>query len=156
MYIGHYGLSYLVKNRSEQIPLWVLFLSVQLLDIIAFVLIIIGIEKAIYLPNTNPFFRTQLLYLPFSHSLVGALVISSVVFLGFWFSDRKNWALILALCVLSHWFIDLLVHLSDLPTLFDQYKVGLGLWAYPYLSLFLEIAAFVSGWLLIRKRNKYS
>lgn len=156
MYIGHYGLSYVVKKRSGQIPLWVLFLSVQLLDLIAFILIILGIKKATYSPSSNPFFRTQLSYMPFSHSLGGALIISSVVFMGFWFSRRKNWALILALCVLSHWFIDLLVHGSDLPTAFDHYKVGLGLWTYPYLSFFLEIASFGVGWLLFKRRNFFS
>ncbi len=156
MYIGHYGLSCLVKSRSRQMPLWVLFLSVQLLDLIAFVLILLGIEKAIYSPNSNPFSRTELQYLAFSHSLVGALVISSAVFAAFWFPKRRNWALILTLCVLSHWFIDLLVHSSDLPMVFDHYKVGLGLWTYPYVSFFLEIVCFVVGWIMLRKRNGFS
>src|SRR5271157_5664680 len=134
MYIGHYGVAYMIKRSYAPIPLWLLFLSVQLLDILAFILVIFGMEKASYTPNENPFFRTDL-YLPFSHSLEGALCISALVFAAFRFSRKKEWAWILALGVLSHWVIDLLVHTADLPVMFNTHKVGLGLWNYPYVAL---------------------
>jgi hypothetical protein len=155
MFIGHYGISYVVKKKEENIPLWLLFASVQLLDLVAFTLVLFGIEKASYTPSNNPFFKS-LLDLPYSHSLLGAVIFSLIVFFIFRIIDKKRWAWILGLCVLSHWFIDLIVHTNDLPILFGTYKVGLGLWNYPYLSFALEILFVVAGWLLLKQKNLVS
>lgn len=155
MFIGHYGLGYVVKKKAPELPLWLLFTSVQLLDLVAFTFVLLGIEKASYNPSVNPFFRNQL-DLPFSHSLLGAIIISLIVFFIFWLKDKKRWAWILGLCVLSHWFIDLIVHTNDLPILFGTYKVGFGLWNFPYLTYAIEILFVLIGWLLIKKRNVFS
>jgi hypothetical protein len=155
MFIGHYGLGYVVKKKAPELPLWLLFASVQLLDLVAFTFVLFGIEKASYNLSDNPFFRNQL-DLPFSHSLLGAIIISLIVFIIFWIKDRKKWAWILGLCVLSHWFIDLIVHTNDLPILFGIYKVGFGLWNFPYLTYAIEILFVLIGWLLVRKRNVFS
>ncbi len=156
MFIGHYGLGYVVKKKAPELPLWSLFASVQLLDLVAFTLVLFGVEKASYNPSDNPFFRNQL-DLPFSHSLVGAIIISLIVFIILWIKDRKKWAWILGLCVLSHWFIDLIVHTNDLPILFGTtYKVGFGLWNFPYLAYAIEILFVLTGWLIVREKNVYS
>ena len=154
MFIGHYGVAYLVKKKAPDIPLWLLFVSVQLLDIIAFSLVLLGIEKASYVPNDNPFFRNYL-DLPYSHSLMGTLLISAIVCIIFRAINKKTWAWILGFCVLSHWVIDLIVHTPDLSIFFDVTKVGLGLWQYPILSFIIEIAFVLAGWLML-KRNFYS
>jgi hypothetical protein len=155
MFIGHYGVSYAVKKTKEDIPLWLLFAAVQLLDLIAFTLVLFGIEGASFTPNENPFFRNHLV-LPFSHSLVGAVVVSLVVYFAFRVYNKKKWSLVLGLCVLSHWFIDLLVHTNDLPILFGGYSIGLGLWNYPYFTFAIEIIFALTGWLLIKRRNIFS
>ncbi len=155
MFIGHYGLGYVVKKKAPELPLWLLFASVQLLDFVAFTFVLLGIEKASYNPSDNPFFRNQL-DLPFSHSLLGAIIISLIVFFIFWIKDKKRWAWILGLCVLSHWFIDLIVHENDLPILFGTYKVGFGLWKFPYFTYAIEILFVLIGWLLIKQRNIFS
>lgn len=126
------------------------------MDLVAFTLVLFGVEKASYNPSDNPFFRNQL-DLPFSHSLVGAIIISLIVFIILWIKDRKKWAWILGLCVLSHWFIDLIVHTNDLPILFGTtYKVGFGLWNFPYLAYAIEILFVLTGWLIVREKNVYS
>lgn len=145
----------MVKRRDSDLPLWLLFVSVQLLDLVAYTFILSGIEMVSYNPSDNPFFRNQL-DLPFSHSLLGAIIISLIVFILFWIKDKKRWAWILGLCVLSHWFIDLVVHTNDLPILFGTYKVGFGLWRFPYFTYAMEILLVLIGWLLIRKRNVFS
>jgi hypothetical protein len=155
MFIGHYGLGYVVKKKAPELPLWLLFTSVQLLDLVAFTFVLLGIEKASYNPSDNPFFRNQL-DLPFSHSLLGTLIISLIVFFIFWIKDKKKWAWILGICVLSHWFIDLIVHTNDLPILFGTYKVGFGLWNFPYLTYAIELFFVLIGWLLIKQRNIFS
>ena len=152
MFIGHYGFACMVSEKASDIPLWLLFASVQLLDIIAFTLVLLGIEKASYVPSDNPFFR-NCLDLPYSHSLSGALIVSVLVFFLFWVLDKKSWAWILGLCTLSHWFIDLIVHTPDLGIFLGSYKVGLGLWNYPILAYILEITMVVTGWLVLKKNN---
>jgi hypothetical protein len=155
MFIGHYGLGFVIKRKFSEIPLWVYFLSVQLMDIVAFILVLFGVEKAAYRNSNNPFFRNNL-DLPYSHSLVSALILSVVVYFLLIIVKRKSWALTVALCVLSHWVIDLIVHTPDLSIFFGHIKTGLGLWNYPYLSFGLEIILVLSGWLILRYWNVVS
>lgn len=152
MFIGHYGLGYIVKKKVEQVPLWLLFTSVQLLDLLAFTFVLLGIEGASYTPNQNPFLRNHLV-LPYSHSLTGAFIISTAVYFIFVKRNKKQWALVLAACVLSHWFIDFIVHLDDLSLFFGYGNIGLGLWKYPTVAFTLELAFLIFGWLLLRKLN---
>jgi hypothetical protein len=145
----------MIKRKFREIPLWILFLSVQLMDVIAFILVFFGVEKAAYRNNDNPFFRNNL-DLPYSHSLVGAVLLSVIVYLICIIIKRRSWALIIALCVLSHWMIDFVVHTPDLSIFFGHIKTGLGLWNYPYLSFSLEIILVLSGWLILRYWNAVS
>jgi hypothetical protein len=74
MFVGHYGVSFAAKRAEPTIPLWVLFLAVQLLDILWAPFVLVGIEKARIVPGftaSNPF---DLYYMPYTHSLVGALL----------------------------------------------------------------------------------
>jgi hypothetical protein len=57
-------------------------------------------------------------------------------------------ALLISVAVLSHWFLDLLVHRPDLPLYNDIYKVGLGLWNYPVIALLLEMGVLFTGLIL--------
>jgi hypothetical protein len=125
------------------------------LDLVAFTLVLFGIEKASYMPGENPFYRNNL-NLPYSHSLIGAIILSLLVYYLFRAINKKQWAWILSLCVLSHWFIDLLMHTKDLPILFGTYKVGFGLWKFPIVSYVLEIVFVLAGWLLIKHKNLFS
>ncbi|RMD51307.1 MAG: hypothetical protein D6830_00640, partial [Ignavibacteria bacterium] len=65
-------------------------------------------------------------------------------------------ALILALAVLSHWFIDVIVHTSDISLFFGYGNIGLGLWNYPELSFYLEIALVLIGWIYLGRKNTFS
>jgi hypothetical protein len=70
------------------------------MDIVAFILVFFGVEKAAYRNSDNPFL-TNNLDLPYSHSLVGALLLAAILYLILIMIKRKPWALIAALCVLS-------------------------------------------------------
>jgi len=154
MFIGHYGVAFLVKKRVSDIPLWLLFTAVQLPDFLAFSLVLAGMEKASFAPCDNPFLRNHL-ELPFSHSLAGVLLVSLAAFILCRSMNKKAWAWVLGLCVLSHWVIDLIVHNPDLTIFFGQSKVGLGLWNRPLLTYAVEMALVMTGWLVLKK-NVYS
>ena len=34
MFVGHYGVSFVAKRYDSRLPLWLLFLAVQLLDVL--------------------------------------------------------------------------------------------------------------------------
>ena len=51
MFIGHYGPSFAGKVAKPAIPLWILFLAVQLVDIAWSILVLLGIEKLRIVPG---------------------------------------------------------------------------------------------------------
>jgi hypothetical protein len=151
MFVGHYGAGFLIKKKYKKIPLWVLFLAVQFVDIIAFTLVLLGIEQMSYNPVSNPFLRTSIDYVPFTHSLLGTFIFSGLVLLIFWKLVDKTWGIALSIAVFSHWPIDFIAHTPDLPLIFNTYKVGLGLWSYPWIAFFTEISFFLITGLLLLK-----
>src|SRR5713101_3523126 len=163
MFAGHYGVSFACKGVERRLPLWLLFLAVQFVDILWSILILLGIEKVRIVPGitaTNPF---DLYYMPYTHSLVAAVVWSALVFLGYRLfisqrsANRDRLALCLALAVFSHWILDLLVHRPDLPLYDDTHKVGLGLWNYPMPTFALEAAILFGGmWIYMRSTRSES
>jgi hypothetical protein len=64
-------------------------------------------------------------------------------------------AIIIGLLVLSHWLLDLLVHVPDLPiSPFSDSRFGLGLWNQPYLALIIELTLFAGGLFLYISSTK--
>lgn len=154
MFLGHYSVAYLIKKKYNDISLWMLFVAVQLVDILAFTLVLLGTERISYNPTQNPFLRTSMDYIPYTHSLSSSIIIALIVFFIFWRLKNKAWGTALFIAVASHWFIDFISHTPDMPLLFDRFKVGLGLWRLPWLAFFLEIAAFAgAGYYLYRGKK---
>ena len=147
MFVGHYGVSFATKKVDASIPLWVLFLAVQWLDVIWAPFVLLGIEKVRIVPGftaTNPL---DLYYMPYTHSLVAALVWSAAAAGAYhlWRRASVRTSLLVALAVFSHWILDLVVHRPDLPLYDNTAKVGLGLWDYPTLAFGLEAALLFGG-----------
>jgi len=149
MFIGHYGVSFFAKTVRRDIPLWVLFVAVQLIDVFWAMFVMLGIEKMRIVPGitaTNPL---DLYYMPYTHSLVAVFLWSAAGFAVYRLFSRSRFAsraaLLVALAVLSHWFFDLIVHRPDLPLYDDAVKVGLGFWNYPVLAFLLEAGLLFGG-----------
>lgn len=155
MFVGHYAVGLALKKNTDDIPLWLLFVSVQLVDIMAFLFVLLGIEKIAYHPSENPFLRTIIEFVPYSHSLFANILLATIVFLFFWKFKSKEWGIILSIGVLSHWFLDALVHVADMPLFHNSFKVGLGLWQYSLVAFILELSAllFAGYYLLINYKN---
>lgn len=160
MFVGHYGPSYAGSAADQRVPLWILFLSVQLLDILWGVFVLMGVERVRIVPGitaTNPL---DLYYMPYTHSLVGALgwSVAAGVAYGMWRGRTHTRAgLIVGAAVFSHWVLDLLVHRPDLPLYGDRMKVGLGLWNVPVLAFGLEALLLFGGllwYLQVTKGNR--
>ena len=117
MFVGHYGPSYAGKALKTSIPLWVLFVAVQFLDVLWSVFVILGIEKVRIVPGitkTNPL---DLYYMPYTHSLDGAIAWALAAGFAYWLYRKiDGWfgAAVVSAAVFSHWILDLLVHRPDL------------------------------------------
>src|SRR5216684_9152620 len=111
MFVGHYGVSFAAKKAEPSIPLWVLFIAVQLLDVLWAPFVLMGIEKVRIVPGitaTNPL---DLYYMPYTHSLVAAIGWSVVAIILYKVFKPNGWsaASLVGAAVFSHWILDLLV-----------------------------------------------
>jgi hypothetical protein len=157
MFVGHYGVSFAAQRTNPHVPLWVLFLAVQLLDVLWAPLVLLGIEKVRIVPGITASNPLDLYYMPYTHGLIGALVWSAVSYGLYRFWQRRaggGAAMLVAVAVFSHWILDFIVHRPDLPLYDDTAKVGLGLWNWPALALGLEAVLLFGGMLLfLRDRS---
>lgn len=130
MFVGHYGVAFAARPAERQVPLWVYFIAVQWLDVVWSILVLLGIEKLHIVPGftqANPY---DLYYMPYTHGLPGAIVLS-LVFGGLVAATvarrRTTTFLTVAAAAFSHWILDLIVHVADLPLYDNTDKVGFGL-----------------------------
>ena len=148
MLVGHYGPAFALKATERALPLWVLFVAVQWMDILWAGLVALGIERFRVVPGFTATNALDLYYMPITHSLPGAAMLSVVlgaIVAGFYRANRGRVFAVVALAVFSHWLIDLIVHVPDLPLWDDSYKVGFGLWNYFWIALTLEFAILIAG-----------
>jgi hypothetical protein len=155
MFVGHFGPSLAIRSARPEIPLWVLVVAAQLIDIAWTLLVLAGIEKARIVPGITAANPLDLYYFPYTHSLVAALLWSLAAAVVCRFAFRwPGWTsgLWVGAAVFSHWVLDFLTHRPDLPLYGDAAKVGLGLWNNVGLSLALEAAVLVGGlWMYLSR-----
>ncbi len=156
MFIGHYGPAYAIKAIRPAIPLWLLFVAVQFVDVGWAVLVLFGVEKVRIVPGITASNPLDLYYMPYTHSLAAAaLWAGAAIVLGKLLPGVRTWpaAAWVGLAVFSHWLLDLLVHGPDLPVYDDTMKIGLGLWNYPATALLLEVFLLFGGMFLYMRRT---
>jgi membrane-bound metal-dependent hydrolase YbcI (DUF457 family) len=98
--------------------------------------------------------------MPYTHSLAASFLWAGLVYLAFRLltPSASSTALVMALAVLSHWFLDVIVHTPDLP-LWDNTspKVGFGLWHNAIATYMVEAALLLMGlWLYLRSTTATS
>ena len=147
MFIGHFGAGFAGKKFSKSASLGTYFMAAQWVDLIWPILLLLGIEKVKIDPGVSAVTPLNFTYYPFTHSLFGTIV-WGILFSAVYFIIKKNYktSIILGLLVISHWFLDLLVHIPDLP-IFPGYslKVGFGIWNNFTLTIIVEGLVFVIG-----------
>ncbi|MGH7591774.1 MAG: hypothetical protein ACREL2_10085 [Gemmatimonadales bacterium] len=152
MFVGHYGVSFAIKRWEPKIPLWLLFVAAQFLDILWAPFVLLGIEKVRVVPGFMPASPLDLYYIPYSHGLLTALFWSVLFYAVVRYITCREWPvrapILLGVAVFSHWVLDFITHGHDLPLWGDQDKVGLGLWNHPTASALAEAGVLLGGiWL---------
>lgn len=153
MFIGHYGASLALKAAAPRVPLGSLFLAVQALDVLFCGFVLSGVERLVIVPGFTEYNALDLVFMPYSHSLVAALGWSALAAGGWWGARRaRGEALAVGAAVFSHFALDVPVHTPDLPLLGDtSLKIGLGLWNHRWLALAAEAVALAGGWALLAR-----
>jgi hypothetical protein len=163
LFIGHYSAGFIAKSFNKEIPLWQLFIGVQFLDILWANLILLGIEKLRVVPGITVTSPLDLYYMPYTHSLIAVIawsIFAGTLYSYYYNTKPKTVGIIIAFVIFSHWLLDLLVHRPDLGIIGNSYKVGLGIWNYPVLTLIVEIglllismAMYLRSFHTITKKN---
>ncbi len=141
MFIGHFAPALVAATHKDAPSLPVLFIGAQLVDWAFFGLVLIGVEHFRLVPGFSQVSSMDLYHMPYTHSLVGAVAFAAGfgILISF-LTKNRNAALIAAAVVLSHWFLDLLVHMPDLTIAGKPPKLGLELWDHAAIEMPLELA----------------
>jgi membrane-bound metal-dependent hydrolase YbcI (DUF457 family) len=140
MFIGHWAPALVAASHPKSPGLGTLFVAAQLVDWAFFTLLIGGVEHLRLAPGTSVMNPMDLYHMPYTHSLLGSALWAAAFggALYLWRRDRVT-ALIGAGVVLSHWFLDLLVHVPDLTLWGSGPRLGLSLWNLPAVAMPLEL-----------------
>ena len=159
MFIGHFATGLATKKLNTSLSLALMFIAVQFLDILWPILVLSGVETVGIVEGITKLTPLDFTFYPYSHSLLMAVVWGVLFGLAYFiFTKERINATILGALVVSHWFLDLIVHRPDLPlSPFSDFKVGFGLWNYPFVELLIEFSFFFTSVYLyytVRKPKK--
>jgi hypothetical protein len=152
LFTGHYSFSFAGKATERCIPLWLLFLAVQWIDVMWSIFVLLGIEKVRIVPGITASNALDLYYMPYTHSLLGVLCWSALAYVVCQIIPSlrgRRTGLIVAAAVFSHWILDLIVHRPDLALYDSVGKMGFGLWNYRDAAFALEMAVLFGGAVLL-------
>src|SRR5215831_15787091 len=116
MFIGHIALALAAKRATPRVSLATLFLAAQWADVVWPIFLALGIEQVRIVPDGPPFLRLDFVSYPYSHSLL-ALAIWGILF-GIVYravAGGRYTLWMLAALVVSHWVLDWLTHVPDMP-----------------------------------------
>ncbi len=157
--IAHLGIGLGAKKVLPQVNVAYLLLASEAVEIVFMALWVLGIER----PPSDEMQG----FSPYSHSVIGGLVISVIVGLTTWgITKNKKHVIVMSLLTLSHTVIDVIAspmtafYPTDVakPILFEEgHRIGFGLWRYKTLAMVLEFTILTAGaiiYILTKKKLK--
>ena len=152
MFIGHFGAALASKRVAPRTSLAVLFLAAQFLDVLWPVFLLLGLEHVRVVPGITKVQPLDFYDYPFTHSLSWAVRWALAFGLVYYLLRKyRAGAWVTSGLVLSHWFLDWIVHRPDLPVWQGGPMVGLGLWNSWPASISVETILFAAGlWIYLR------
>jgi hypothetical protein len=153
VFIGHFGVGFAAKRVAPRVSLGTAFLAAQFLDLLWPTLLLLGVETVRIAPGATAVTPLIFDHYPISHSLlavVGWGLALGVVYALTTKSTRG--AIVVGALVVSHWLLDAIVHIPDLPLApSGDARIGLGLRQSKAATLAVELPIFAAGvWLYVR------
>jgi membrane-bound metal-dependent hydrolase YbcI (DUF457 family) len=152
MFIGHNAVGFASKRVAPRVSLGWLMAAPMLLDLLWPILLITGVEHVRIKPGITAMNPMDFYDYPWSHSLATTILLG-ILFGGvYWLRSRYTaGAITLFAGVVSHWVLDFITHIPDLPLYPGGPKVGLSLWNSVIATAIVEVALFVAGvWIYLR------
>lgn len=167
MFIGHFALGFAAKRAAPRVSLALLGAAAQLADLLWPIGLATGVEQVRIDPGNTAATPLDFVSYPYSHSLLlliiwGLLFAALVVRLKPHAMDdaaRRPYAAsaftqtfaLIALLVVSHWFLDWITHRPDMPLYPGSARFGLGLWNSVGATVAIETALYAAGlWIYVR------
>ena len=157
MFIGHFVGAELLHDLSPSTPTWIALAGVSFPDLFWGLNVLAGVEEVEVDPASPLQAGFKFVKYPYSHSLVLGSAIACVPALILALIFGPVAGLVFLAGSVSHWLLDTIVHLPDLPILgFDgDRKVGLGLWRHGRLAMVSEYAFFAAGTIALVPRGSW-
>jgi hypothetical protein len=148
VFIGHFGIAFAAKRAAPRTSLGAMFVAAQFADLLWPILLLTGAEQVrIEQKAANSFLTLDFVSYPWSHSLLMQMLWgAALALLYFALSHNLRGSIVIGALVPSHWLLDWIVHVPDLPLYpGGAGRFGLGLWRAPALTIVLELIVFAAG-----------
>jgi hypothetical protein len=147
MFASHFALGFAAKRIAPSTSLGTLFLAAQFLDLLWPTFLLLGLEDVRVVPGATASTPLAFVHYPWSYSLLAA--IAWALLLGAAYRalrGNRRGAMVVGIAVLSHWFLDLVVHVPDLPLYPGNAPLlGAGLWNWRAPAFALELVLLAIG-----------
>jgi LexA-binding, inner membrane-associated putative hydrolase len=157
MFIGHFAVGFGAKKYAPRTSVALLLAAAMFPDILWPIFLLLGWERVRIAPGDTRFTPLDLVYYPWSHSLLMCLAWGTVLAFAYYlFSQYWSGTLAIWIGVLSHWVLDWVSHRPDMPLYPGGPRYGLGLWNSVSGTLGVELALFCAGvWLYFRATRSH-
>lgn len=152
MFLGHLAVAMAAKAKAPGPSLGTFVAASYGLDLLWPILALTGLESFRIDPAASAFTPLAFEHYPWSHSLATSVLWGAVAGGGYWLLRReRTGAVVVGTLVVSHWLLDAIVHIPDLPLWPHGPLVGLGLWNFVAATFVVEGVLFAGGlWLYLR------
>jgi membrane-bound metal-dependent hydrolase YbcI (DUF457 family) len=156
MFVGHFAVGLAAKRAAHKVSLGTLILAASLSDVLWICFFPAGIEQVTIQPGIMAANSLNLVYIPFSHSLLMDAIWGGLFAAGYFLFRRDSrGAWIIFAAVLSHWFLDVATHRPDMPLAPGlELRFGLGLWNSRMATFMVEGALWLGAVILYARSTR--
>jgi hypothetical protein len=147
MFVGHTAIALAAKAKAPRVSLGWLVAAAFALDLLWPLFLVLGIERVSIVPGATAFNALVFDSYPWSHSLLMACIWALCgAGVAHWLGMSTRGAGLIAAVVFSHWILDWVSHIPDLPLWPGRSPLlGLGLWNSVFWTLLVEGGLFLAG-----------
>ena len=157
MLAGHVGAALAIGRAETRINVGVFVTAALLLDVLLWILVLAGWESAAIPADFASTHQAAFIF-PWSHGLAASLAWALLAGVGVMLWRRRSGGgtigagLLIGAAVFSHWLLDALVHIPELPLAgAGSPKVGLGLWQNMPAAIAIEGLIVAAGlWMFLQ------
>jgi hypothetical protein len=151
MFAGHIGAGLAIGRLERRINVGVFVFAAVLIDFMLWLFVLLGWESVVIPADFAATHQPDFVF-PYSHGLLAGIAWSALASTAAFFYYRRlkgarfRAAALVAAAVFSHWLLDALVHVPELPVAgAGSIKVGLGLWQSMPAALAVEALIAAAG-----------